>query len=360
MKLGTALSNLQKGAWSSATAYLAGEFVTRLGSTYMALLDNTNFAPETNPAKWQAFGSAGPAGAVGIEYSFDTTTTNSDPGAGKLRLDNATQNIATTIRADLTDSLGSDMTALLDTLDDATSPVKGAIMLVKKGDPSKFLTFNVTALATPAGYRNITVVNTASSAANPFANNDAIQLLFARTGDATVWRDGTTVPANSLGSDGDYYMRSTTGDVYKRSGGTYSLVANIGGPVNARRDEVKTTASLADQVTENGVVTLGKSFLLLKIVADRNCRVRLYSTAAARTADASRPFGTDPTAGTQHGVICDLLVTSADSLTWILSPQAPGSCMEASVTRDIPYAIQNLSGATSTVQVTFTVVETEA
>ena len=175
-----------------------------------------------------------------------------------------------------------------------------------------------------------------------------------------TWHDGTTVPGGGTGVDGDYYLRSTTGDVYEKAAGAWSLIGNIGGPVNARRDEVKTTASLADQASETGVVTLGKSFLLVKVEADRNCRVRLYSTAAARTADAARPFGTDPTAGTQHGVICDLIVTTADSLVWILSPQAPGSCMETVVTRDIPYAIQNLSGATSTVEVTFTVVETEA
>lgn len=129
--------------------------------------------------------------------------------------------------------------------------------------------------------------------------------------------------------------------------------------INPRAATIKTTGSLANLATENGTVDLGKSFLLLKITVDRDARVRLYSSAAARTADASRPFGTDPTPGTQHGVICDLLITTADSLAWVLSPQAPGSCMEAVVTRSIPYAITNVSGSTSTVQVTFTTVETE-
>jgi len=36
-------------------------------------------------------------GATTISYTFDTTTTDADPGGGKLRLNNATQNTATTI-----------------------------------------------------------------------------------------------------------------------------------------------------------------------------------------------------------------------------------------------------------------------
>jgi hypothetical protein len=135
----------------------------------------------------------------------------------------------------------------------------------------------------------------------------------------------------------------------------WKLLASI----NPRAVVTKTTGSLANLAEATGTVDLGKSFLLLKITVDRDARVRLYSTAAARTADSARTFGTDPTPGTQHGVICDVLVTAADGLVWILSPQAPGSCMEASVTRSIPYAIQNVSGSTSTVQVNFTVVETE-
>lgn len=178
--------------------------------------------------------------------------------------------------------------------------------------------------------------------------------------DTNRWYSGSGAPGGGLGSNDDFYLDEDSGDVYEKAGGVWSQIANIGGPVNARRDEVKTTGSLANLATENGDVTLGKSFLLLKLEADRDCRVRLYSTAAARTADASRLFGTDPAIGTQHGVICDLILTTADGLVWILSPQAPGSCMESVVTRDISYAIQNLSGSTSAVEVTFTVVETEA
>ena len=121
-------------------------------------------------------------GAFAIPYIFDTSTVDGDPGVGKLRLSNATQNAATVMRLDLT-SAGQDYTTLIDTFDDSTSAVKGSIRLVKQGDITKWMTFNLTALATPSGYRNLTVVCTDSSTTSPFANGDALMLSFQRTGD---------------------------------------------------------------------------------------------------------------------------------------------------------------------------------
>lgn len=45
----------------------------------------------------------------------------------------------------------------------------------------------------------------------------------------SVWRDGTGVPSNALGVNGDYYLNDANGDVYLKSSGTYSVVANIKG-----------------------------------------------------------------------------------------------------------------------------------
>lgn len=121
--------------------------------------------------------------AYSIPYTFSTTTTDSDPGSGTLRLSSATQNASTVIRADLLDAAGADWTTVLDTFDDSTSTILGQIKLTKLGDATKFLAFNVTALAAPSGYRNITVTNTGSSAASPFVNGDSVVLSFTRTGD---------------------------------------------------------------------------------------------------------------------------------------------------------------------------------
>lgn len=50
-----------------------------------------------------------------------------------------------------------------------------------------------------------------------------------QVGAASVWRDGSGAPATTLGANGDYYLNDVTGDVYKKSAGTYTIVANIRG-----------------------------------------------------------------------------------------------------------------------------------
>ncbi|MFA7278642.1 MAG: hypothetical protein WC100_00940 [Sterolibacterium sp.] len=155
-------------------------FSTKAAVWVLAL---ATFQAEAN-ALAASMNSVAAGGAFAIPYTFSTTTTDSDPGAGTLRLDNATQNTATTIRADLLGSDGATWTGVIDTFADSSSSIKGQIKLVKVGDGTKWLAFNVTALASPSGYRNITVANVASSAASPFGNGDALMLFFVRTGDA--------------------------------------------------------------------------------------------------------------------------------------------------------------------------------
>src|SRR5205823_1415203 len=126
-----------------------------------------------------ATGAAG--GAITIAYTFDTTTSNADPGNGKLRLNNATENAASATYTDLLDSGGSTWTAVLDTLDASTSMVKGQLRLSNANDATKWLTFNLTTRTTHTGYREFALTNTGSSSANPFADGDPLLLEFTRT-----------------------------------------------------------------------------------------------------------------------------------------------------------------------------------
>jgi hypothetical protein len=78
---------------------------------------------------------------------------------------------------------GSDVTSLLDQFDASTSNVKGTIRLVKAGDLSKWMLFDVTSKTSPSGYRNFAVISRGSSSASPFANGDGLLLFFQRNGD---------------------------------------------------------------------------------------------------------------------------------------------------------------------------------
>src|SRR5206468_1525125 len=119
-------------------------------------------------------GATGATGAVGgpvsIGYTFSTTTTDADPGSGYLRLGSATQNTATVVRASNTDSGGTGWASVLASFADSTNTVKGHVRLFKTTDPTKWLVFSVSAVASPTGYKNITVANVGSSAASPFTN----------------------------------------------------------------------------------------------------------------------------------------------------------------------------------------------
>lgn len=56
-------------------------------------------------------------------------------------------------------------------------------------------------------------------------------------GSASQWRTGSAVPSNSLGVDGDLYLNTETGDVYQLNGGSYSIIANISGPIGPQGEQ---------------------------------------------------------------------------------------------------------------------------
>jgi hypothetical protein len=172
------------------------------------------FCTEAN-ALAAAMNAASAGGANSIQYTFSTTTTDSDPGAGYMRLGSATQNAATVMRLDLADALGTTQTTVLDTMDDSTSTIKGFIRVIKSGDASKWLMFALTAIASPAGYRNFTVTPVSSSTSSPFADGDTVVMYFGRTGDKGD--TGSTGTAGTNGTDGatdsiGYTFSSTTTD----------------------------------------------------------------------------------------------------------------------------------------------------
>lgn len=122
-------------------------------------------------------------GAYSFPYVFDSSTADGDPGVGKLRLSNGNQTAAALLRIDNQIVGGVDISPVFADLGAVTSAKKGSIRLVKQSDPSKWITFDVTAVATPTGYRNLSVVSRVSSGINPFANGDALLVFIERNGD---------------------------------------------------------------------------------------------------------------------------------------------------------------------------------
>lgn len=117
-----------------------------------------------------------------------------------------------------------------------------------------------------------------------------------------------------------------------------------------------TTSSLAATAEDSTTtIALAVGYRLYSIQTSRPARVRLYATAAAKTADAGRVLGVDPAA--DAGVVLDYVTpnTSVHSL----SPFVDGANLEASPSSTISMSVTNKDSSTGTVAVTLSYLRTE-
>lgn len=123
----------------------------------------------------------------------------------------------------------------------------------------------------------------------------------------------------------------------------------------AEADVTHTTASLANGASEDFTLAVGKLGVAKILTTDRAAWVRLYRTAAARTADSSRVVTDDPLPGT--GVLFDF-TTTAGTLTIGCSPPVWLTNGDDPPTSTIYGTVTNL-GSTGTVTVTLTATPVE-
>ncbi|HET8588981.1 MAG TPA: hypothetical protein VFM01_05060, partial [Nakamurella sp.] len=115
-----------------------------------------------------------------------------------------------------------------------------------------------------------------------------------------------------------------------------------------RNTATVTTASLTTGASGDVSLTMAETYRLLSLATDKPARVRVYATSADRSADASRPVGTDP--DDTAGVMLEY-VTTADALSVVLSPMVLGASMESTPSASIPVSVTN-NGSAGTVTVT--------
>jgi hypothetical protein len=166
------------GSATTATTQ-AGISTTQAGiSTTQAGIATTqagNAATFANQAKGYVAGAA---------FNFSTTTTDSDPGSGNIRLNNATPSAATIIYVDDLDADGASVGSWIDTFDDSSSAVKGQLFL-KDGATGAQAVYSVNgSVINGTGYRKIPVAWVENNGA--LSNGLRLGLTFARTGDVSA------------------------------------------------------------------------------------------------------------------------------------------------------------------------------
>ena len=87
--------------------------------------------------------------------------------------------------------------------------------------------------ALPDDNNNLTLI--AESETNPGETrrlkvNEDGALIVAGLGGASRWHDGAADPDSTIGEDGDYYLNTSSGDVFEKASGTWTQAGNIKGP----------------------------------------------------------------------------------------------------------------------------------
>ena len=253
-----------RGAWNAATAYAPYDSVSRLGSSYVCTVGNTNIDPAVDPAHWNvmaqegatgptgptgpdgpigatgpqgptgntgATGPQGPTGATGatgptgsqgtqgptgpqgpqgptggsmnlLKYTFSTSTTP-PPAKGDVVFNSATQSAATLISVDHTTGDNNDATIALGNV------VAGDLIIIQnQGDSTQIQRFTATGAAVNQGaYTQFAA--TWLSGNNPLANNAPIFLGLERPG--PVGPTGPQGPPGATGATGPQGTQGPTG-----------------------------------------------------------------------------------------------------------------------------------------------------
>jgi hypothetical protein len=123
------------------------------------------------------FGSGGSGGNSDLKYTFDSSTSNSDPGSGRLRLNNSTLSSATQLYISETDANGVNVSAILATWDDKKIREKGWVKITKASDPSTWVQYQIILDLTDNGTWDTFRLNYVGHNGT-FANDDSVVLSF--------------------------------------------------------------------------------------------------------------------------------------------------------------------------------------
>tara|TARA_R100001509_G_scaffold165299_1_gene146286 strand:- start:403 stop:2184 length:1782 start_codon:yes stop_codon:yes gene_type:complete len=153
-------------------------------------------------------GNTGATGnSAGLQMTFNNSTSDADPGAGKLALNNGTLASVTEIYFDDADDNSADISTFIQSFDDvANATGRGIVHIEKEGTPATFALYKVTGSVTDAsGYTKVPVSHLVSN--GTFSNSDGIRVDFSYSG-----------------NDGSGGITNVSGDTSPQLGGDLDMV----------------------------------------------------------------------------------------------------------------------------------------
>ena len=145
------------------------------------------------------------AGALAWKYTFDSSTSMADPGAGDVRFDNATVASVTNLAIDATsaDTGNPDISDLIASIDDGTNTShEGFVTIRKSGTPATFAVFSVTGTVVDnTGWLQIPVTHVASN--GTISDTNTLYISLTRSGNiGATGSTGATGPTGPTGPAG--------------------------------------------------------------------------------------------------------------------------------------------------------------
>ena len=179
-------------------------------------------------------GSTGSTGASGtnsqLSMTFESTTSDADPGAGKIAFNNGTLSSVSVLYVDDADDAGADISGYVQSWDDVSNTTaRGIVTVTKEGTASTYATFKISGAVTDAsGYTKVAVTHIVSS--GTFSDNDGVGVHFSYSG--------------ADGSDGEMTSFTLAG-----SSGSSQTITNGNTVTIAAGTGITTTGGSTDTVT---------------------------------------------------------------------------------------------------------------
>ena len=214
------------------------------------------------------------AGTSGLGMTWESTTSDADPGAGKIAWNHATIASATVLYVDDADDAGADITSFVQSWDNVTNAeAKGYVQVTKEGTTSTYAVFKVNGSVTDAsGYTKVPVAHVVSNGS--FSDDDGVGVQFVQSGaDSAVSLSGSTnntiatvtganalIGEANLTFDGTDLLVAGTGKVYLNDAGGEHISGSGSVLSIAGGNEIDLTATAIDingTCDVSGVSTFG-------------------------------------------------------------------------------------------------------